>query len=355
MNDRTGDVAQAASPGIITKSFLKAKPIRLQRIGAQTILRGATLAAAIVSFLLIFLMLFFLVVYALPAIRFNGLGFLTGIEWNIGNQYASGSVTRNGLTAQAGASFGALVFIFGTLATACLTMLFAVPLAILVALALVYRVHPRIKPLANALVELMSGVPSVVYGLWGMVVLVPWIGNALGPFVTDHLGFVPFLGGGAGSGNGLLAATFILVLMVTPIMVATIRDVVQAQSSSIFEASMALGSTNWQAVTKAVLPSVRGGILASVLIAFGRALGETMAVLMVCGAAINSFPHNVFQPVNTIAAVIVSQLESALTDSSGMAQRSLAELAVVLFLITLSVNIVARAILRGTDRDGARA
>ena len=98
---------------------------------------------------------------------------------------------------------------------------------------------------------------------------------------------------------------------------------------------MALGSTSWQAMVRAVIPSVRNGIVASVLLAFGRALGETMAVLMVCGAAINTFPQNVFSPVNTIAAVIVSQLESALTDSTGMAQRSLAELAVSLFVITL--------------------
>ncbi|HTX60237.1 MAG TPA: phosphate ABC transporter permease subunit PstC, partial [Verrucomicrobiae bacterium] len=334
---------------------LKLKPVRIQRISSQFIVRNASLLAAAACFALIFLMLVFLAAYAWPAIRFNGIGFFTGTEWNIGNQYGSGIVTRNGLSAQAGATFGALVFIFGTVATACLTMLFAVPLAILVALALVYRVHNNIRPLANALVELMAGVPSVVYGLWGMVVLVPWIGNTLGPFVAEHFGFVPLLGGGAGSGNGLLAATFILVLMVTPIMVATVRDVVQAQSGLIFEASMALGSTTWQAVIKAVIPSVRTGILGSVLIAFGRALGETMAVLMVCGAAINSFPHNIFQPVNTIAAVIVSQLESALTDSSGMAQRSLAELAVALFVITLTVNIVARAILRGTDRDGSRA
>ena len=114
---------------------------------------------------------------------------------------------------------------------------------------------------------------------------------------------------------------------------------------------MALGGTSWQAVTRAVLPSVRGGVVASVLLAFGRALGETMAVLMVCGSAINSLPQNIYQPVNTIAAVIVSQLESALTDSSGMAQRSLAELAVVLFLITLAVNIIARVALHGADRS----
>lgn len=349
---KTEDAASPASSRVLSVPR-NAKPWHAQAAGAQLLLRLGTGLAALCSFLIIFVMLAFLIAYAYPAIRFNGWHFITGIEWNMGNLYGSGTTVRNGFSAQPGAQFGALVFIVGTLATSCLSMLFAVPLSILVALALVYRVSPTIRPIANALVELMAGVPSVVYGLWGMVVLVPWIGGTLGPAVTEHLGFIPFLGGGSGSGNGLLAATLILALMVTPIMVATIRDVVQAQSSSIFEASMALGSTSWQAVIRAVIPSVRTGIAASVLIAFGRALGETMAVLMVCGSAINIFPQNIFQSVNTIAAVIVSQLESALTDPSGMAQRSLAELAVVLFVITLCVNFVARAILHGGDRSAA--
>jgi phosphate transport system permease protein len=337
-----GDAAHAASPAT------------LQRPGSQAVLRVITGIAAIVSFAIIFLMLFFLIAYAYPAIRFNGFGFFTSAIWNIGNQYGGTAVTRNGFTAESGASFGALVFIFGSLATAFVTMIIAVPLSLMVALALVYRVPRRIRPLANALVELMAGVPSVVYGLWGMVVLVPWIGQAFGPWVTAHLGFVPFLGGSSGSGNGLAASVFILSLMVIPIMVSTTRDVILAQSNSLFEASMALGGTSWQAVTRAVLPSVRSGIFASVLLAFGRALGETMAVLMVCGAAVNAFPQNFFSPVNTIAAVIVSQLESALTDASGMAQRSLAELAVVLFVITLIVNIIARGVMRGADRAEGR-
>jgi phosphate transport system permease protein len=231
-------------------------------------------------------------------------------------------------------------------------MIVSVPLSLMVALAIVYRVPRQIRPLANALVELMAGVPSVVYGLWGMVVLVPWIGAALAPWVVEHLGFIPFLGGSSGSGNGLMAAVFILSLMVIPIMVATSRDVILAQSNTLFEASMALGSTSWQAVTKVVVPSVKSGIVASILLAFGRALGETMAVLMVCGAAVNTLPQNLFSPVNTIAAVIVSQLESALTDSSGMAQRALAELACVLFIITLLINVIARGIMRGADRRG---
>ena len=337
-----GDVAKAASPAA------------LQRNGAQLALRVLTGVAALFSFLIIFLMLFFLIAYAYPAIRFNGFDFFTSAIWNIGNQYGSGVTTRNGFTGAPGASFGALVFIYGSVLTAVFTMIVAVPLSLMVALALVYRVPRQIRPIANALVELMAGVPSVVYGLWGLVVLVPWIATKFGPFVTGHLGFIPFLGGSSGSGNGLVASVFILSLMVIPIMVATTRDVILAQSNAIYEASMALGSSTWQATTRAVLPSVRTGVVASILLSFGRALGETMAVLMVCGAAVNVFPQNVFSPVNTIAAVIVSQLESALTDATGMAQRSLAELACTLFIITLLVNVFARGIMRGADRAEGR-
>lgn len=329
------------------------RPALTQRPLAQRLLSGLTGLAALGSFLVIFAMLAGLFVYSWPAIRFNGLGFFTSIVWNIGNQYGSGSlVSHGGYTAEPGASFGALVFIIGTLLTSVLAMLVAVPFSILVALAIVYRLPSAIKPLANAVVELMAGVPSVVYGLWGMVVVVPFISGTVAPFFKAYLGFIPFFGGATGSGNGLLAATVILAIMVVPIMVATTRDSISAQSTHVYEASVALGSTSWQAVTRAVLPSVRSGIGASVLLAFGRALGETMAVLMVCGSAINSLPHNIFSPVNTIAAVIVSQLESALTDASGMAQHSLGELALVLFVITLLVNGIARVALRGAPHAG---
>lgn len=348
---KVGDVAQAAS---LRSTKAPVKHSGLQHPAAHLTLTVVTFVFALLSALVIFLMLAFLAAYAWPAIVYNGTNFFTSLTWNIGDQYGSGAATvHHGYSAEPGASFGAFVFIAGTLLTSVLCMLVAVPLSILVALALVYRIPGSIKPIANALVELMAGVPSVVYGLWGLVVLVPFISQKFGPFVSEHLGFIPGLGGSVGSGNGLLASVLILVLMVVPIMVATTRDVMQALPSTIFEASMALGGTSWQAVTRAVLPAVRTGVVASILLAFGRALGETMAVLMVCGAALNTLPQNVFQPVNTVAAVIVSQLESALTDSTGMAQRSLAELAVTLFIITLSVNIVARTIMRGVDRKGA--
>jgi phosphate transport system permease protein len=322
----------------------------IQQRASQRVFRFGFGAAAAVSAALVVLILVFLLIFSWPAIRFNGWTIVTGITWNIGNQYGTGRSSHGGVAAMPGAHFGGLVFIFGTIVSSALAMAIAVPISLLVALALVYRVPHRLRTIASALVELMAGVPSVVYGLWGLVVLVPWIGLALGPFITAHVGNIPILGGTAGSGNGLLAAGILLALMIIPIMVSTMRDVIQAQNTAIFEASMALGSTTWQAVTRAVLPSVRSGIVAGMLVALGRALGETMAVLMVSGSAVNQFPGNIFQAINTIAAVIVSQLDSALTDASGMAQRSLAELAVLLFLITLSVNIVARVILRGADR-----
>jgi phosphate transport system permease protein len=142
--------------------------------------------------------------------------------------------------------------------------------------------------------------------------------------------------------------------MILPIMSATIRDVLIAFPRDQIEASLALGSTEWQAISRVALPAVRMGILASFVLAAGRALGETMAVLMVCGSAINVLPNGIFSPINTMAAVIVSQLDSALTDSTGMAQRSLGELALVLFAITLVVNFGARTLMRGLDRHGAK-
>ena len=305
---------------------------------------------ALVTAAIVFLITAFLVLYSYPALRFNGLGILTSPIWNLGNQYGSGVVHRGGFAGAPGASFGATVFIFGTLATSIVAMIIATPLAILVAIALVYRVPRRLRLPMNALVELMAGVPSVVYGLWGIGVLVPWIANSVGPWSATYLGGLPIVSGGAGSGDGLMAAGLILAVMVFPIMAATIRDVISRFPQATYEASIALGATSWQTVARLILPSIRVQIVAAVMLALGRALGETMAVLMVCGSALNAIPTNIFQPVNTIAAVIVSQLDSALTDPTGMAERSLAELALILFGITLSVNLIARIIMRGADR-----
>jgi phosphate transport system permease protein len=303
---------------------------------------------------LIGVILIFLAIYSWPAIRFNGWGFLSSQVWTIGNLYGGHAEVRNGYTGSPGASFGILVFIVGTVLSSAVALLVATPLAILVAVALVFRIPPFLVPISSALLELMAGIPSVVYGLWGIVVLVPLIGNTISPWIIAHTGNLPIIGGEGGSGYGLLASGFILALMIVPIMSATIRDVILQVPGELIEASIALGSTFWQAVARVVIPAARTGIVAAFILAAGRALGETMAVLMVCGSASNVLPGNLYAPINTIAATIVSQLDSALTDSTGMAQRSIGELALVLFAITLIVNLFARTIMRGADRAGAK-
>jgi phosphate transport system permease protein len=323
---------------------------RRSLLSSGVVFRFGTGFMALLTAAIVFLIAVFLVLYSYPAIRFNGVDILTSPIWNLGNQYGTGVEHRGGFAGAPGASFGGAVFIVGTLASSALAMLVATPLAILVAIAMVYRVPRPLRLPVNTLVELMAGVPSVVYGLWGIGVLVPWIAHAVGPFFSAHFSGIPFIGAGAGSGNGLLAAGLILAVMVFPIMAATMRDVIYRFPQDVFEASIGLGATSWKTVTRLVLPAIRLQVLAAMMLALGRALGETMAVLMVCGSALNSFPSDIFQPVNTIAAVIVSQLDSALTDPTGMAERSLAELALILFVITLSVNFLARIIMRGADR-----
>lgn len=313
-------------------------------------LRYGTTVMAVVTAAVVFLVAIFLIIYAFPAIAFNGFGIFTHLEWNLGNQYGTGVEHRGGFTGAPGASFGAIVFIVGTIVSSALAMAIATPLAILVAIAMHYRVPRRLKTPVNTLVELMAGVPSVVYGLWGISVLVPWISNTVGPFLAAHFSALPFIGSGAGSGNGLLATSFILAVMVFPIMAATMRDVISTFPQIVFEGAIGLGATPWQSVTTMVLPAIRTQMFAAAMLALGRAIGETMAVLMVCGSALNQVPNTIFAPINTIAAVVVSQLDSALTDPTGMAERSLAELALILFAITLSVNLVARLIMRGSDR-----
>jgi phosphate transport system permease protein len=309
-----------------------------RRARADIVVRSWFALTAIVVAALIAVILLFLVTYAWPAIRFNGWSFLTSQTWNIGNLYGGSPTVRNGVTASPGASYGIVVFVVGTIMSSALALALATPIAILVAIALVYRVPRNIAPTASALIELMAGIPSVVYGLWGIIVLAPLLGHIAN----------------GGAGYGLLASGLILALMIMPIMSATIRDVLLALPRDLIEASLALGSTEWQAIARVALPAVRTAILGSFVLAAGRALGETMAVLMVCGSAINVLPNGIFSPINTMAAVIVSQLDSALTDSTGIAQRSLGELALVLFAITLVVNFGARGLMRGLDRAGAK-
>ena len=286
----------------------------------------------------------FLVIYSGQAMVFNGLHFITSISWNLGDLYGD-PVVANGIEVPAGADYGILAFIVGTLASSAIAILIAVPLSVGAALFLAEAVPeleraswrrvpwlPPLRPALAMLVELVAVVPSVVFGLWGIAVLVPFLGHYVSP---------------TGNGYGLLAASIVLALMITPIIASTLYDALCQVPKENRESAFALGSTHFEVVTKAMMPMVRTTLIGGIVLALGRALGETMAVLMVSGGGINILPTSLFSPISTIASFIVGQLDSAESDPTNMAVRALAEVALVLFLITLAVNAAAKLLSSG--------
>ena len=289
----------------------------------------------------------FLLIYSAQAIGFNGLGFITRITWDLGDLY-SDPVTTRGVLVPAGANYGIAVFIAGTLLSSFIAILIAVPLSVGAAIFLSEAVPGKIRPALSMLVELVAVVPSVVFGLWGIAVLVPFIGNILGPAMSHYLGFIPFFrGGDSGGGYGLLAASVVLALMITPIIATTLLDALLQVPKENRESAFALGATHFEVVSKAMMPMVRATLIGGIVLALGRALGETMAVLMVSGGGLNILPSSIFSPISTIASFIVSQLDSAEGDPTNMAVRSLAEIALVLFIITLLTNAGAKLLSSG--------
>ncbi len=313
----------------------RTSPFRLVLLGL-TLLIPASLFAVVI----------FLGLYSWPAIRFNGLSFLTTVPWSLGNLYVD-PVRQGGVLAPIGASYGILVFIAGTLLSSFLALLIAVPVSLGVAMFLAEGVPARLRPVLSLVVEMLAMVPSVVYGLWGVVVLVPIVAHVLNPALAAVLGFLPFFAAGSGSGYGLLACSLVLALMVVPIIATTVYDALTRVPAETREAAYALGLTRFEVVRRAMLPMVRASVIGAVILGLGRALGETMAVLMVSGGALNYLPTSLSSPISTMASFIVSQLDSAEQDPTGMAVRSLAEIALVLFVITVVVNIAARLMVRG--------
>ena len=293
-------------------------------------------------------------VESIPTLRFMGVHFLTETRWDMGNLY--GAMThRNGITAPAGASYGALVFIVGTLLSSLIALVIAVPVSIGTALILAYRVRGPLGFLLNILVELLAGIPSVVIGLWGILVLVPWIANRFAPFLKSVLGWIPFFGGQTGTGYSLLASGIVLAMMIVPIITATTRDLLHQVPILAREGGLGIGMTSWEVVRYIALPYIRDGFIGAVALGWGRAMGETMAVLMVSGNATNILPQNLYSPIATMAAFIANQLDSAETDASGMAVHALSELALLLLAITLATNLVARWLVRPRRRGGIAA
>jgi phosphate transport system permease protein len=288
----------------------------------------------------------------LPAIRFNGFHFVASNTWNLGNLYGN-PVVVDGTQVAPGAHYGIVFLIVGTLLSTLIALLIAVPVGVGAAVFLAEAVPGRLRLWLSFFVELLAAVPSVIFGLWGYVTVIPFLGHYVFPFLSKTLGFIPIFAGPSGSGYGLFTAGVVLALMIVPLIVATLRDALVAQPAAIREAVTALGATRFEVVAKVVLPSVNRVLIGASILALGRAMGETMAVLMVSGNALNYLPQNIYAPISTMAAFIVSQLDSALQDPTGMAVKSLAEIALILSLISLIINFLARVVL-AMEAHGAR-
>lgn len=311
----------------------------------------AAVAAALTPALLV-ATLVVLLVSAWPAVLYEGLGFLRHSVWSLGNLYGGTPSVRNGQVAAPGAEYGALPYIAGTALTSVLALVLAVPIGLGVAVCLAERARGPLARLLGFFVELIAGVPSVVFGLWGFVAVVPWIQHSAGPGIAHALGWLPFFRGPVLSGEGLLASAIVLAVMVLPLVAAVGRDALARVPRDLRDQGRALGLTDWEILRRLILPLAAPGIGGGIILALGRALGETMAVLMVSGGG-TSVPHTIFTPVTTMASAIVLDLDSAFTDTTGMALHALALVAVVLMAITVLVNLAVPFIGRGVSRVAA--
>ena len=311
-------------------------------------LRWAGATGAVIPLIALVFVLATLIIEALPAIGLNGLHFFTATEWNQGDLYGDSVITR-GVPHPAGAYYGALPLIVGTLASSAIALFIAVPVSIGAALAIVERLPKRLASAVGVVLELLAGVPSVVVGLWGAMTFGPFIAHHIAPAIARNAPDVPVLDyfrGDAGNGEGLLVSGLVLAVMVIPIIASTTRDLIRQVPSLAREGATALGMSDWECARRVTLPWVSRGIIGAVVLGLGRALGETMAVAMVSGAALGAMPTNIYSTMTTVAATVVSQLDSALTDSTNFAVKTLAEASLVLMVITLLTNMAARALVR---------
>lgn len=306
-------------------------PRRQRRNVGDLVFRGLTAAAA---WSLVGIVVSIVVVLAWEsygAITKFGWGFLTTQKWDpVANEY------------------GALPFIYGTLVSSLLALLQAVPLGIGTALFLSEMAPAWLRTPVAFLVELLAAIPSVVYGLWGIFVLVPWVRSSVTPWLGDTLGFLPFFQGPS-YGVGMLTASMILAVMIVPYITSVALEVFRTVPIAQREGALALGATRWEMIRMAVLPYGRVGVIGAVMLGLGRALGETMAVTMVIGNR-PEIALSFFAPASTMASVIANEFSEA---SSDLYVQVLVEIGLVLLVVTMLVNVMARLLVWRVGDVGA--
>ena len=314
----------------------RARPRRLPRwVSADGIHHRLLQLVALTIFALVVLIVWETARGSLPAIRGIGWKFLLGTEWD-----------------PVAEKFGALPYLFGTAVSSALALALAVPLGLGTAVYLVEMAPRRVGDVVAFAVELLAAIPSIVYGIWGLFVLAPFLRTLVEPWLIAHLGFLPLFRGFP-FGIGMLNAGLVLAVMVVPTIVSISREVLLSMPRALREASLALGSTRAEAIG-VVVDAARPGILGATILALGRALGETMAVTMVIGNT-NHISASLLAPGATMASVIANEF----TEATGALHLSaLIEIALLLFAVTLVVNAAARVLVlwaTGGRRDVAGA
>jgi len=239
--------------------------------------------------------------------------------------------------------FGLYPFIAGTLWVTAAAMLLAVPPSLLSAIYLAEYARPPLRAAMKPLLDLLAGIPSVIYGVWGMLTIVPWVQASVAPALGRRLGFLPLFAVHNPTGFSVLAGSIVLAVMVTPVIIPVAAEVLRAVPDGLREASLAMGATRWQTFKHAVLPQALPGIIASIVLGFSRAFGETMAVLMVVGN-VAQVPRSVFDPAYPLTALIANNYGEML--SIPLYDAALLGAALVLLLVVLVFNILSRLILR---------
>lgn len=306
---------------------------------ADTLFAWAARGAAVLTLGLLAGILASLVVGAWPAIDKYGLGFLTNNVWD--------PVTGE---------FGGLVMIYGTLVTSAIALVIAVPVSFGIALFLTELSPSWLKRPLGTAIELLAAVPSIVYGMWGLLVFGPILAQFVQQPLQALFGNVPVLGAlvsGPPVGIGILSAGIILAIMIIPFISAVMRDVFEVTPAMLKESAYGLGSTTWEVVSRVVLPYTKAGVIGGIMLGLGRALGETMAVTFVIGNFNQLDSISLFQPANSITSALANEFAEA---ASGMHQAALIYLGLVLFFITFVVLALSKLLLaRLRKAEGARS
>lgn len=320
---QTGGRDQSEPPVVVSSSQEKARAHNL----GDLIFKNVTLLFAIAVFSLVFLMAYEMYKGSDLSIAKFGWRFLSTSVWD-----------------PVAGEFGALPYIYGTIVSSVVALVIALPLSLGVAIFLAELAPRWLERPVSFLVELLAAIPSIVYGLWGMFVLVPFVRKSVGPFLTHYLGFIPLFSG-APYGFGMLTAGIILSIMILPIITSISRDVMAAIPNTQREAALALGATRWE-TTKIILSNAKSGIAGATLLGLGRALGETMAVTMVIGN-MPQISARLLDPAYSMASVLANEFSEATTN---LYLSALIEVGLLLFGVTIILNAIARLVVWGVTK-----